>query len=300
MSSLCVQGCGNLGTAILTSLVGASGREGSSLKINRFIACVRSEQSEKRLRDKFAGVPEDRLRILRNQNATAVRESDVVLVGADPADVRDLLTGLGLESTCLMGKLFISIVAGWTRQDIEACLPNGATSGEARESRAHVVRTLPNIAATVGQSITAIESPDPSLPQKYLEITESIFNHIGKAVHLPPRQLDAFTAVGGSTPAFFAVIVDALIDSSVAVGMPRKQATEIIVQSMLGTATLLQSGIHPSILRDQGTSPEGCTIGGLMVLEEAGVRGHVGRGLREAVTIARLMGKDPHVNDTRH
>lgn len=287
---------GNLGTAILTSLVEASGTAGGSLKINRFIACVRSEQSERRLRGRFAGVPEDRLRILRNQNASAVEDSDVVLVGADPADVRDLLTKSGLEGISLEGKLFVSIVAGWTRQDIEACLPSGATTGG---SGAHVVRTLPNIAATVGQSMTAIES-HPDLPREHLELTESIFNHIGRAVQLPPRQLDAFTAVGGSTPAFFAVIVDALVDSSVAVGVPRKEATDIIVQSMLGTATLLQSGIHPSILRDQGTSPEGCTIGGLMVLEEAGVRGHVGRGLREAVTIARLMGKDPHVNDTRH
>lgn len=288
---------GNLGTAILTSLIEASGKEGDSLKINRFTACVRSEQSEKRLRDKFARVSGDRLRISRNDNANAVKDSDVVLVGADPADVRQLLTQSGLESISLKGKLFISIVAGWTRQEIEAALPDGATTGE---SRAHVVRALPNIAATVGQSITSVETPDPSLPPEYLEIADSIFNHIGKAVHLPPRLLDAFTAVGGSTPAMFAVIVDALIDASVAVGVPRKEATDIIVQSMLGTATLLQSGIHPSILRDQGTSPEGCTIGGLMVLEEAGVRGHVGRGLREAVTIARLMGKDPHVNDTRH
>ncbi|KAI3401425.1 hypothetical protein diail_11509 [Diaporthe ilicicola] len=296
MSSLCILGCGNLGTAILTSLLEASGKEDSSLKINRFTACVRSEHSEKRLREKFAGIPEDRLRISRNDNANAAKNSDVVLVAADPADVHELLTQSGLESSSLKGKLFISIVAGWTRQEIEAALPDGATTGE---GRAYVVRTLPNIAATVGQSITAIEA-DSSLPPEYLEITDSVFNHIGKAVHLPPRLLDAFTAVGGSTPAFFAVIVDALIDSSVAVGMPRKEATDIIVQSMLGTATLLQSGIHPSLLRDQGTSPEGCTIGGLMVLEEAGVRGHVGRGLREAVTIARLMGKDPHVNDTRH
>lgn len=250
------------------------------------------------MRDKFAGVPEHRLSISRNDNANAVRDSDVVLVGADPADVRELLAQSHLESISLGGKLFISIVAGWTRQEIEAALPAGATT--TGEGRAHVVRTLPNIAATVGQSITAVETPDPGLPSEYLDMTDSIFSQIGKTVHLPPRLLDAFTAVGGSTPAFFAVIVDALIDSSVAVGVPRKEATDIIVQSMLGTATLLQSGIHPGILRDQGTSPEGCTIGGLMVLEEAGVRGHVGRGLREAVTIARLMGKDPHVNDTRH
>jgi pyrroline-5-carboxylate reductase len=71
-------------------------------------------------------------------------------------------------------------------------------------------------------------------------------------------------------------------------------------QAMQGTASLLRSGIHPALLKDQGTSPEGCTIGGLMVMEEAGVRGHIGRALREAVTIARRMDSDPHVNDTRH
>ena len=73
----------------------------------------------------------------------------------------------------------------------------------------------------------------------------------------------------------------------------------MIYQSMRGTAEMLQSGIHPGVLKDQGTSPEGCTIGGLMVLEEAGVRGSLGKALREAVSIARLMGSVEHVNDTR-
>ena len=111
--------------------------------------------------------------------------------------------------------------------------------------------------------------------------------------------MDATTAVGGSTPAMFAVIVDAMIDASVAVGVPREIAHTMIFQSMQGTASLLQSGVHPALLKDQGTSPEGCTIGGIMVMEEAGVRGHVGRALREAVTIARLMDGKRHLNDTR-
>jgi pyrroline-5-carboxylate reductase len=287
-------GTGNLGTAILTSLLEAPANRADPPKINRFIACVRSEASQQRLLSRFAGPWPDRLLVSRDRNSWAVRDADVVLLAADPADVGDVLRGLRLEEegVSLGGKLFISVAAGWTREQLEAALPRGA----------HVVRALPNMAATVGQSMTAIETPGPSLPAEHLEMADWIFSRVGKVVHLPPRLLDAFTAVGGSTPAFFAVIVDALIDASVAVGMPRKEATDIIVQSMLGTATLLQSGVHPGVVRDQGTSPEGCTIGGLMVLEEAGVRGHVGRGLREAVTIARLMGKDghAHVNDTRH
>ncbi|KAF3759890.1 hypothetical protein M406DRAFT_51667, partial [Cryphonectria parasitica EP155] len=112
--------------------------------------------------------------------------------------------------------------------------------------------------------------------------------------------INAFTAVGGSTPTFFAAICDALVDAAVAVGMPRDLANTMIFQSMHCTAALLQSGVHTGVLKDQGTSPKGCTIGGLMVLEETGVRGHLGRGLREALTTARRMGSESHVSDTRH
>ncbi|KAI2467895.1 pyrroline-5-carboxylate reductase dimerization-domain-containing protein [Annulohypoxylon bovei var. microspora] len=297
MSTLCILGCGNLGTAILESLIGSTDEKASPLVINRVIACVRSERSEKRLSERLSASG-NQLKISRADNVQAVNQSDSILLGVDPADVRETLKEPGLVDA-LAGKLLISIVAGWTREQIEAVLAEASINND-DDSKIWVVRTLPNIAATVSQSITSIEKPDPKLPPEHLEFTDALFNRIGKTVHLAPSQMDAFTAVGGSTPAFFAVIVDALIDASVAVGMPRQEATATIVQSMLGTAILLQSGVHPGVLRDQGTSPEGCTIGGLMVLEELGVRGRLGRGLREAVTIARLMGKDPHVNDTRH
>ncbi|KAI1206252.1 pyrroline-5-carboxylate reductase [Annulohypoxylon truncatum] len=289
---------GNLGTAILDSLIGSTDEKASPLPVKRIIACVRSERSAGRLSARLSSshIP---LEISSGNNAQAIEQSDVVLLGVDPADVHETLEESGLAAA-LAGKLLISIVAGWTRDQIETLLAEASAQSSDDYSKTWVIRTLPNIAATVSQSITAIEKPDPKLPPEHLEFTDALFNRIGKTVHLAPSQMDAFTAVGGSTPAFFAVIVDALIDASVAVGMPRQEATATIVQSMLGTATLLQSGVHPGVLRDQGTSPEGCTIGGLMVLEELGVRGHLGRGLREAVTIARLMGKDPHVNDTRH
>lgn len=73
----------------------------------------------------------------------------------------------------------------------------------------------------------------------------------------------------------------------------------MIYQSMMSTAAQLQSGVHPRVLKDHGTSPEGCTIGGPIVMEEGAVRGHMGRALREAVTIARRMDGDAHVSDTR-
>lgn len=217
----------------------------------------------------------------------------------DPADIENVLAQPGIREA-LENKLLISIAAGWTRQKLEKTIYGGETTVENAGSRAWVVRTLPNIAAQVSQSLTAIEVSEPTLPDEYLQVTTGIFERIGRTVQIPPHLMNATTAVGGSTPAFFAVICDAMIDAAVAVGVPRDLAHTMIFQSMQGTATMLQSGIHPALLKDQGTSPEGCTIGGLMVMEEAGVRGHIGRALREAVTLARLMETSSHVNDTRH
>ncbi|KAF2019445.1 pyrroline-5-carboxylate reductase [Aaosphaeria arxii CBS 175.79] len=291
----------NLGTAILKSLLQAQSRGDGVPNCDRFVACVHSEGSEKRLSEQFADEKKSgKLSIRRGENVAAVEESTIVVLGVDPADVEETLRAEGIKEA-LKGKLLISIAAGWTRAQIEDLLKPFTDSSASQIERTWVLRTLPNMAAVVSQSITAIEEPEKGFPDHYREIADAILKQIGGTVNIQPRLMDAFTAVGGSTPAFFAVICDAFIDAAVAVGMPRAAAQSTIYQSMKGVAEMLQSGIHPGVLKDQGTSPEGCTIGGLMVLEEAGVRGHLGKSLREAVTLARLMGGDnPHVNDTRH
>lgn len=228
-----------------------------------------------------------------------MQSSDIVILGVDPSQVEATLKQNGLDQA-LQGKLLISVAAGWSRENLENLVSAGASSKE--EERTWVLRTLPNVAAQVSQSLTAIEDPAEDFPKKYMESADAIFSQIGQAVHVAPRLMNATTAVAGSTPAFWAIICDAFIDAAVAVGLPRDMAQAQIYQSMRGTAEMLQSGIQPGELRDQGTSPEGCTIGGIMVLEEAGIRGHLGKALREAVTIARAMGsgkEDLHVNDTR-
>lgn len=227
-------------------------------------------------------------------NVKALNDADVVILALDPSVIESALIEPGI-GRALANKLIISVAAGWPRDKIERTI-----SSTEEQGKPFVIRTLPNIAAIVSQSLTAIEiEPGRTIPESFLNLTDAIFSRIGKVVHIPPSLMDATTAVAGSTPAMFSVIVDAMIDATVAVGVPRALAHTMIFQSMQGTATMLQSGIHPAILKDQGTSPEGCTIGGLMVMEEAGVRGHIGKALREAVTIARLMDGTRHVNDTR-
>lgn len=286
-----------MGNAILRSFVSRPFSQDSGLKFNRFIACVRSEASEQRLKEQFAQPPREVI-ISRDDNVQAVQDSGVIILAVDPSDIEPVLTQPRMQEA-LANKLLISVAAGWKRQDLERVIYSWKTINHNTAGRAWVVRTLPNIAAQVSQSLTAIEISEPTLPPEHLQTTNAIFEQVGKTVHIPPKLMDATTAVAGSTPAFFAVIVDAMVDAAVAVGVPRELALTMVVQSMQGTSSLLQSGMQPAALRDQGTSPEGCTIGGLMVLEEGAVRGHVGRALREAVTISRLMNGSRHLNDTR-
>ncbi|KAF1951193.1 pyrroline-5-carboxylate reductase [Byssothecium circinans] len=271
----------------------------TAASFTHYTACVHSASSSQRLSSQF---PEQEkngtLTISRNDNIAAATSSTTIILGVDPSQVSSTLAEPGLAAA-LKGKLLISVAAGWERQDIEALIPT-ASSTTSEKDRTWVLRTLPNIAALVSQSLIAIEDPDPAFPAHHLDTANAIFSQVGATVHIEPRHMPATTAVGGSTPAFFAIICDALIDASVAVGVPREKAQQMIYQSMMGTAAMLKSGVHPGVLRDQGTSPEGCTIAGVMVLEEGGVRGTVGRALREAVTVARLMGKEEHLNDTRH
>ncbi|KAF1972243.1 pyrroline-5-carboxylate reductase [Bimuria novae-zelandiae CBS 107.79] len=290
---------GNLGTPILRSLTEAS--EESGVQFTRFIACVHSTASEERLLKLF---PEQKksgkLVISRGQTLQAVQDASVIILGVDPAQVEATLKQDGLAQA-LKGKLLISVAAGWARRSLESII-SSAQGPSNREDKTWVIRTLPNVAAQVSQSLTAIEDPDPGTPEKHIETCNAIFSQIGKTVRIAPRLMAATTAVGGSTPAFWAIICDAFIDASVAVGIPRGIAQQMVYQSMRGSAEMLQSGFQPSELRDMGTSPEGCTIGGVMVMEEAGVRGALGKALRESVTLARLMGserEDLHVNDTK-
>ncbi|RII09014.1 hypothetical protein CUC08_Gglean007413 [Alternaria sp. MG1] len=297
--TLCILGCGNLGTPILKSLLNAP--PDSLRGITQFVACVQSEGSERRLQDLFS--QHKNVRILRKDNITAIKNSEVIILGVDPSQVEAILQEEGIKEA-LQGKLLISIVAGWSRSALES-LVGADPEAKDDEKKTWVLRTLPNVAALVSQSLTAIEHhPSSSFPAQYSALATAIFSQIGKSLPIPPSLMPATTAVSGSTPAFWAIIVDSLVDAAVAVGVPRKIAQDQIYQSMRGSAEMLQSGIQPGELRDMGTSPEGCTIAGVMVLEEGGVRGVLGRALRESVTVARAMGKvgegeEVHVNDTR-
>ena len=143
----------------------------------------------------------------------------------------------------------------------------------------------------MGAGITAIAAGRQAKPE-HLQLARQIFAAVGEVVEVPESLLDAVTGLSGSGPGYLAVIVEAMIDGGVAVGLPRAIATQLAVQTMRGTAELLQvQTLHPAQLKDQVTSPGGTTIAGIAQLEQAGVRSALIEAIRAACRRSQELGQ---------
>ncbi|KAJ9667079.1 delta 1-pyrroline-5-carboxylate reductase [Coniosporium apollinis] len=318
--TLTVLGCGTMGVAILGGIMASltspskpqsypastapSGTATPTEELpprlpSRFIACVRRPESLKKVRNALNhyDVP---FKALVNDNLRGAQEADVVLLGCKPQMFRDILGQDGMREA-LAGKLLISILAGVTTEQLEEFLYGGVLSGQNfPPDRCRVVRAMPNTASLVRESMTVIATSTPPLDPSQSQLINWIFTRIGRVVTLPPTVMDASTALCGSGPAFMALVLEAIADGAVAMGLPRAEAQMMAAQTMRGTTGLVLNGDHPAILRDKVSTPGGCTIGGLLVLEEGGVRGAVARAVREATVVAAQLGKGvTGVNGTR-
>lgn len=240
------------------------------------------------------------VKILQNENLRGVQEADIVLLGCKPANIKDILGESGMRES-LKGKLLISILAGVPVAQLEETLYGSVSDNDPEsEGRCRIVRVLPNTASLVGESMSVIGTSTPPLPAAYFALVTWMFTNVGRVVHLPPYVFDAATALCGSGPAFLALILEALADGAVAMGLPRAEAQFMAAQTMKGTAALVLNGEHPALVREKVSTPGGCTIGGLMVLEEGRARGTMARAVREATVVASQLGKGVQgVNGTR-
>ncbi len=262
---------------------------------SRFIACVRRPESAKKLRATF-GAHLSSLSVVQNANVASTQEADIVILACKPYMVQEILSEPGMAAA-LQGKLLISILAGVTETQLVDTLTT-ANSGSPVGCR--VVRAMPNTASLIRESMTVIGTSTPPLDPETLGIVTWIFKRIGEVVYLPPSTMDVCTSLCGSGPAFFALMLEAAIDGAVAMGLPRAEAQRMAAQTMKGAAGLVLNGDHPALLRDKVSTPGGCTIGGLLVLEEGRVRGTVARAVREATVVASQLGKGVQgVNGTR-
>jgi pyrroline-5-carboxylate reductase len=263
---------------------------------SKFIACDTWKPAEEKVKAALShyNFP---LTTLTNENVKGASQADILLLSCKPHGFKDILGEKGMREA-LAGKILVSILAGVTQPQIEEFLyPEGLP-----ENACRIVRVMPNTASFVRESMSVIQTSTPPLTPTQHKLVAWIFSAIGRVVTLPPHLMDVSTALCGSGPAFFALVLEAAADGAVAMGLPREEAKIMAAQTMRGTTGLvLDGGEHPAILRDKVSTPGGCTIGGLLVLEEGGVRGAVSRAVREATVVASQLGSGAkNVNGTRH
>jgi pyrroline-5-carboxylate reductase len=193
-------------------------------------------------------------------NRAVAGEADIVLLCVKPQSVAEALEAirpaLGAE------KLVISVAAAVTTPYIEQHLEAGVP----------VVRAMPNTPCAVGSGMTGL-CAGRYAERGHLETARALFEAVGRAVVVDEKLMDAVTGLSASGPAFLYVVLESLVDGGVKVGLPRDIATLLAAQTMLGAARMvLETGDHPALLKDAVTTPAGCTIDGILELEEGKLR----------------------------
>src|SRR5471032_1185639 len=215
-------------------------------------------------------------------NAEVARDSDVLLLCVKPQILDQVLRGLEVAPDTLI----ISVAAGVPIAAIERRLQRGAGSPP------RVVRAMPNTPATVGAGATGIALSEHAT-EADLATAKMVFDSVGLTVVLEESQLDAVTGLSGSGPAYIFLIIEALSDAGVKVGLSRRASMQLAAQTVLGSAKLLiESGQHPGLLKDGVTSPGGTAIAGLHTLEAGGLRNVLMNAVEAATRRSRELGEE--------
>jgi pyrroline-5-carboxylate reductase len=266
-TTLTVLGCGTMGEAIVRGLL-RSGR----LTPAQLWATDRRAEVVRALHDKH-GIQ------TTSDNLAACRAAGVVLVCVKPHEVAAALDDDRMREA-LAGKLVISIAAGVRLDQLRGWLPGSG-----------VIRAMPNTPCLIGEGMTVI-ARGPGVSDEQAAIATEIFRAVGRCVEAEDKVMDAVTSLNGSGPAFAYMILEALTDGGVRMGLRRDAAVEIAAQMFQGAARMvLQTGLHPAALKDQVTTPAGCTIAGLLIMEDGRIRSVLARAVEEAAHVASKLGQ---------
>lgn len=246
MGTVAIFGGGVMGETLLSGLI-RSGRPAEDL-----VVTDRRPERLAELREKYG------VRGLGNGEAAECADTLVLVV--KPQDMSALLEEVAPHVA--RGNLVVSLAAGITTEFIESRLPEGRS----------VVRVMPNTPALVDQGMAAV-SGGRHCDARHLEEASELLRSCGRVLELAEKHLDAVTAISGSGPAYIFYVVEAMIEAGVVLGLPRVTATELVVQTLYGAATMIrETGQHPTVLREQVTSPGGTTAAALRQLDDHKVR----------------------------
>lgn len=241
-------GGGKMAEALVSGLIRSGGRTAEEIMVTN-----RREERARELADRYAVSA-------TLDNAEAVRWADVLVLMAKPQDIETLIEQI--REHVRSADLVISFAAGVRTSFVEKHLPDGVP----------VVRVMSNVPVMVDEAMSVI-SGGSAATEDHLRVAEELLGYVGKVLRLEESHLDAVTATSGSGPAYFFLLAEAMIEACILLGLSRDVATELIIQTMLGSAKMLRdTGKHPVELREMVTSPGGTTIAAIRHLEEAGVR----------------------------
>jgi pyrroline-5-carboxylate reductase len=221
----------------------------------------------------------ERLKVsVTTDNAAAARDADLIFIGVKPFTVIDVVRQI--KPVLTPEKVIISFAASVKTKAIE----------DATELLGMpVVRAMPNTPAMLGAGMTALSGGRYATLQ-HLQLAASLFESVGRTVQVDEKHLDAVTGLSGSGPAYIYIILEALAEAGVKVGLPRDAATLLAAQTTYGAARMvLETGEHPALLKDAVTTPAGCTADGLLELEEGGLRVTLIKAVMRATERARQL-----------
>jgi len=247
-SRIAVLGAGKMGSILVKALI-----EKHRLSPQRLRATVAHESRMQDLSRKL-GV------MVTTDNLAAVKGADVIFVCVKPQVVQELMEQI--RSKISAKQLIISVAASVHTSQIENALGK----------KVPVVRAMPNTPCVLGQGMTAL-CKGQFAQAEHVEAASALFNAVGRTVVVDEKHMDAVTGLSASGPAYIYIILESLAEAGVKVGLPRDVATLLAAQTTLGAATVvLETGDHPALLKDAVTTPAGCTIDGIMELEEGKLR----------------------------
>jgi pyrroline-5-carboxylate reductase len=212
-------------------------------------------------------------------NLAAAQQADVILLGVKPIQVPALIATI--KPALSPEKVVLSIAASATTLSIE----------EAAGCDIGVIRAMPNTPAMLAAGITALCAGRFASVEQ-MAVAQKIFSTVGRTVVVDEKHMDAVTGLSGSGPAFLYIIIEALAEAGVNVGLPRDVATLLAAQTTLGSARMvLETGYHPALLKDAVTTPAGCTVDGILELEEGGLRVTLIKAVKRATQRAKELAK---------
>jgi pyrroline-5-carboxylate reductase len=222
-----------------------------------------------------------------SHNVEVVKQSDIVILSVKPQIMKQVIEEI--TKYLDLSKLIISIAAGVPLETIESCA----------QKELKLVRVMPNICVSVREGASAIAA-GKHIQKEDLMIAKAIFDSVGKSLFIEENLLDAVTGLSGSGPAYIFLMIDALADAGVKVGLSRSDSLILASQTVLGAAKMLiETGEHPGKLKDMVTSPGGTAIAGLHTLEEGGVRTTLINAVEVATQRSKTLGEMMRNNFTQ-